>query len=154
MRKAIASHRDVVELSLGRIPMGPNALDWSERALAILRSGGVPDRLAVRGIWLLTSVVNGFTMDENADYTPTTGETQVTEEAAEMASKYIASLPPDRFPNMVEVADQYQAIGLDESFELLLDLFVDGLAKRAASESGYDIGAKRQAARSSRRGES
>jgi AcrR family transcriptional regulator len=154
MRTAIGSHRDVVELSLGRIPMGPNALDWSERVLAILRSGGVPDRLAVRGVWLLTSVVNGFTMDENADYTPTTGETQVTEQAAQMASSYIASLPSERFPNMVEVADQYQAIDPDESFELLLDLFVDGLAERAASESGHDLGAKRPAARPSSRGKS
>jgi AcrR family transcriptional regulator len=135
MRKAIVSHRDVVEISLGRIPMGPNALDWSERVLAILRSGGVPDRLAVRGVWLLTSVVNGFTMDEGADYTPTTGDTQMTDEAAQMASNYVASLPRERFPNMVEVADEYQAIDPDESFELLLDLFVDGLAKRAASES-------------------
>src|SRR4051812_26995823 len=136
MRKAIVSHRDVVEISLGRIPMGPNALDWSERVLAILRSGGVPDRLAVRGVWLLTSVVNGFTMDENADYTPTTGGTEMTDEAAQMASNYVASLPRERFPNMVEVADEYQAIDPDESFELLLDLFVDGLAKRASSESG------------------
>ena len=119
--------------------------------LAILRSGGVPDRLAVRGVWLLTSVVNGFTMDENADYTPTAGESQLSEAAAQMASTYIASLPRERFPNMLEVAGQYQAIDPDESFELLLDLFVDGLAKRAASESGHDIGAKRQAARPSRR---
>jgi len=153
MRRAIGSHRDVVELSLGRIPMGPSALEWSERALAILRAGGVPDRLAVRGLWLLTSVVNGFTMDENADYTPTTGETEVTDEAAAMASRYIASLPADRFPNMVELAGEYQAIDRDESFELLLDLFVDGLAKRASSESGHGTGtSKRQAARPPRRG--
>jgi AcrR family transcriptional regulator len=154
MRTAILSHRDVVEISLGRIPMGPAALEWSERVLGIVRSGGVPDRLAVRGVWLLTSVVNGFTMDENADYTPTTGETDVTDEAAQMASSYIASLPPERFPNMVDVADQYQAIDRDESFELLLDLFVDGLAQRAASESTHGIGAKRQAARPARRGKS
>ena len=135
MRTAIVSHRDVVEMSLGRIPMGPNALDWSERVLAILRSGGVPDHLAVVGVWLLTSVVNGFTMDETADYTPTTGEPRVSEEDARMASNYIASLPRDRFPNMVEVAQYYTAGDPNERFELLLDLFVDGLAKRAASES-------------------
>jgi AcrR family transcriptional regulator len=154
MRSAVLRHRDVVEISLGRIPMGPNALEWSERVLAILRSGGVPDQLAVRGQWLLTSVVNGFTMDEGADYTPTSGESQITDEAAQMASNYIASLPPERFPNMVEVADQWQAIDPDESFELLIDLFVDGLAKRASSESRHDIGAKRQAARPPRRGKS
>ena len=153
MRRAVTSHRDVVELSLGRIPMGPNALEWSERVLAIVRSGGVPDEMAVRAVWLLTSVVNGFTMDENADYTPTTGEAEVTDQAAAMASAYIASLPADRFPNLVAVAGQYQAIDRDESFELLLDLYVDGLAKRASSESGHDTGgSKRQAARPPRRG--
>jgi len=49
------------------------------------------------------------------------------------------------------VAGEWQAIDPNESFELLLDLFVDGLAKRASSESSHDIGAKRQAARPSRR---
>jgi hypothetical protein len=48
---------------------------------------------------------------------------------------------------------ELQAIDRDESFELLLDLFVDGLAKRASSESGHGTGSsKRQAARPTRRG--
>jgi AcrR family transcriptional regulator len=136
MRAAILSHRDVVRISLGRIPMGPNALDWSERVLAILRAGGVPDRLAVLGHHLLIAAVNGFTMDETASYEPTTADTDVpVEELAQMAANYIASLPQDRFPNMVEVAGYYGVIDPEERFELLLDLFVDGLAQRATSES-------------------
>ena len=135
MRATILAHRDIVELSLGRIPMGPNALEWSERVLAVLRAGGVPDRLAVLGHHLLIAAINGFTMDESADYTPTTGKERPDEELANMAGDYIASLPRDRFPNMAEVAQYYTVIDPEERFELLLDLFVDGLAKRAASES-------------------
>src|ERR671937_1244869 len=64
MRATILRHRDVVRISIGRVPMGPNALRWSERVLAILRAGGVPDQLAVVGHHLLIAVVNGFTLDE------------------------------------------------------------------------------------------
>ena len=44
--------------------MGPNALRMSERVLAILRCGDVPDELAVQSYLLMISAVNGFTMDE------------------------------------------------------------------------------------------
>lgn len=44
--------------------MGPHALLLSERVTAILRAGGVPDRLAVLGQHLLIAAVNGFTFDE------------------------------------------------------------------------------------------
>jgi hypothetical protein len=57
-------HPYVVRISIGRIPMGPNALQFSERMLAILRAGGLPPRLAVQGYLLLIATVNGFTVDE------------------------------------------------------------------------------------------
>jgi hypothetical protein len=44
--------------------MGPNALQYSERILAILRAGGLPPRLAVQGYLLLIATINGFTIDE------------------------------------------------------------------------------------------
>jgi hypothetical protein len=50
MRRTILRHRDIVRVSIGRIPMGPNALRLSERVLAITRAGGVPDELAVQSI--------------------------------------------------------------------------------------------------------
>src|SRR5690349_1752575 len=44
-REICLRHPWIVEVSIGRIPMGPNALNYSERVLAILKSGGVPDTL-------------------------------------------------------------------------------------------------------------
>src|SRR5271154_1573708 len=63
-RAAILRHPWIVRVSIGRIPMGPNALRYSERILAILRAGGLPPRLAVQGYLLLIATVNGFTIDE------------------------------------------------------------------------------------------
>ena len=134
MRETILRHRDIVRISIGRVPMGPNALRYSERVLAILRAGGVPDQLAVLGHHLLISVVNGFTMDEIAhEGGEAPADEPPLEEAAAMARDYIASLPGDQFPNMVVVADHFAITDQDMRFELLLDIFVEGLARRAAT---------------------
>src|SRR5215218_11112278 len=132
MRATILRHRDIVRISIGRVPLGPNALRYSERVLAILRAGGVPDRLAVLGHHLLISVVNGFTMDETGEGGAPPADEPPLEEAAAMAREYIASLPGDQFPNMVAVADHFAITDQDVRFELLLDIFVEGLARRAA----------------------
>src|SRR4051794_11473537 len=136
MRRAILRHRDIVQLSVGRIPMGPNALRMSEGVLAILRGGGVPDELAVQSYLLMISVVNGFTMDE-AGYEQAEVETAPPlEEAAEMVGGYLSSLPADQFPNLMAVGEHFAMADQDARFELLLDLFVDGLAAKAAAEAG------------------
>ena len=49
-----------------------------------------------------------------------------------MVRNYVASLPIERFPNLVALADHLTTSDPDTRFELLLDLFVDGLAQRAA----------------------
>jgi AcrR family transcriptional regulator len=133
MRQTVLRHRDIVRISIGRIPMGPNALRVSERILAILRAGGVPDELAVQSYLLLLSVVNGFTMDETgfAEEAPETAPP--LDQAAKMVRGYLESLPPDQFPNLTEVADHFAMVDQDARFELLIELFVDGLAARASS---------------------
>ena len=135
MRATILRHRDIVRISIGRIPMGPNALQYSERVLAILRAGGLPPRLAVQGYLALIATVNGFTMDETgvADGGTPDRDPAHLQEAADMARDYIASLPADSFPNMTSLADEFALADPDERFELLLDIFVDGLARRAAA---------------------
>jgi AcrR family transcriptional regulator len=130
MRRTILRHRDVVQISIGRIPMGPNAIRYSERVLAMLRAGGVPDQLAVLCFFLLTSVVNGFTMDETGEGGEPPADQPPLEEAAQMARAYIASLPQSDFPNLVALADQFTVTDPEVRFELLLDLFVEGLARR------------------------
>jgi AcrR family transcriptional regulator len=156
-RATILRHRDIVAVSLGRIPMGPHALRYSEKVLAILRAGGVPDWLAVAGQHLLIAVVNGFTLDETstepgAGSLPAEGGHRggaqrgsthgdggrddggsVPQLSQDDASRYLASLPPAQFPSLTALAGHFSSVDPDERFELLLDIFVDGLARRAAA---------------------
>ena len=138
-RAASLRHPWLVRVSIGRIPMGPNALRYTERILAILRAGGLPPRLAVQGYLLLIATVNGFTIDETGvDDAPNPAasvpprDPDTVQQAADMARDYIASLPADRFPHMTALADEFALANPDERFELLIDIFVDGLSRRAA----------------------
>jgi AcrR family transcriptional regulator len=133
-------HPYLVRISIGRIPMGPNALRYSERVLAILRAGGLPPRMAVQGYLLLIETVNGFTLDEtgvedaapaSADHTAAPGDPASLQQTANVARDYIASLPAGQFPTMVGLADEFAFADADERFELLIDIFVDGLARHA-----------------------
>ena len=127
MRATILGHRDIVRLSIGRLPMGPNALRYADRVLAILRAGGLSPALAVAGHHLLFSIVIGFCIDETGEG----GQPPEDPPDPSMAREYLASLPADRFPHVVEHADHIAASDPEERFELLLDVYVSGLAMRA-----------------------
>ena len=129
-RATILRHRDLVAISMGRIPMGPNALRYTESVLAILRAGGVADDLAVSGYLLLFALVNGFTMDEMAEPVSSTGDSPGPPSPSAV-SGYLATLPPDQFPNTIAVAPHFAQWDNDLQFEMLIDLYVDGLAQRA-----------------------
>jgi AcrR family transcriptional regulator len=134
-RAAILRHPWIVRVSIGRIPMGPHALRYSERILAILRAGGLPPRQAVQGYLLLIATINGFTIDEtgvddSASAQLTDRETR--QQAADQARDYIASLPATQFPNMTALADEFALADPDERFNVLIDIFVEGLSRRAA----------------------
>ena len=146
-RRISLRHPYLVRISIGRIPMGPNALRFSERVIAILRAGGLPPRLAVQGFLLLIATVNGFTVDETGvdddgpagpDGNAPPSDPASRQEAADMARDYVASLPAEQFPNMVALADEFAFADADERFEMLIDIFVDGLARRAAVSSRRD----------------
>jgi AcrR family transcriptional regulator len=130
-RAGTLRHPYVVRVSIGRIPMGPNALVFSERTLAILRAGGLPPDLAVRGSHLLISTVNGFTIDETGVSGTGPEGAAPAADAAAAAGAYLATLPSARFPNLVSLAAEYSKSDRDEQFELLIDIFVDGLARLA-----------------------
>jgi AcrR family transcriptional regulator len=144
MRSVSLRHPYLVRISIGRIPMGPNALRYSERVLAIMRAAGLPPRLAVQGYLLLISTVNGFTVDETGvedsgaagpgDGPPGEASDPASAQAQGNAVRdYIAALPVASFPNMVALADQFGIVDADERFEMLLEIFVDGLARRSAT---------------------
>jgi AcrR family transcriptional regulator len=132
VRAAILGHRDIVRISLGRIPMGPNALRVSEGLFGILRSVDIADPLAVTAHHLFFAIINGFTLEETTQLgVEVEGPPDAL--AADAARAYVAELPAERFPNLIAVAEHFHYAGSDQSFDLLIDLFVEGLAARAST---------------------
>ena len=127
LRAAIGRHRDIVPASAGFLPGGSRALHCHESVLAILRAGSLPDRLSVAGLYLLWIIVNGFSLEE----TQTGRPERPGPDLAPAVSRYFASLPGDRFPNLVAVAGEFAKTDLDERFEQLIAIFIDGLTEQA-----------------------
>jgi len=84
------------------------------------------------------SVVNGFTIDETGLGEDEPEGSSWSADAASMVRHYFASLPKTRFPHLTAVAGKYANVDQDSSFELLIDLFVDGLAQRASELAQQD----------------
>jgi len=132
MRRTLGRHRDVARLTLGQIPVGPNATIVSERALAILRSAGLPDRTCAYTLDLLGLYVGSITYEESLGLRSPTGEDLPPEEVIGMIRAYWESLPADRFPNMRALLDELMSGTPDERFEWGLDVIIRGLAATAA----------------------
>lgn len=114
-------HRDIALASLGRVPMGPSLVRISEWLLAVLRGAGIPDRPASWFGDIFALVGAAQAVEDNL-----AGATDDPVIAA--MGDYLASLPPDRFPNLAAVTEEMVGGGADERFEFALDLLIRGLA--------------------------
>ena len=100
-RSAMKRHSDLARLSLGRIPTGPNLMRMSEGMLAILRAG-LPDRVAAFAGDLVALFVGAYVFEESLGAPPAADEAPATSRSPEeMVTEFYASLPADRFPNVV-----------------------------------------------------
>jgi TetR/AcrR family tetracycline transcriptional repressor len=129
-RQVMGSHRDAARITLGRVPVGPNLVRFAEWLLDLLRSAGVPDQAAAYAGDLFGLYVGAFAFEESLGFAPA-GESMPIEQAVGMLRDYFASLPAERFPNVVALADLLVAGGPDERFEFGLDVLVGGIAAMA-----------------------
>jgi hypothetical protein len=81
----------------------------------------------------LIAIVNGYTLDETGEGGQPPADQPPVDEAARMVRDFMTSLPAERFPNLVAVADQFTFADPDQRFEVLLDIYLEGLAKRASA---------------------
>jgi AcrR family transcriptional regulator len=136
-RDVMAAHRDVAKAFLARIPFGPNGLRAVEMQLAILRAGGVPDRIAafagdLIGQYLVAGVIEG---DMWRSRYPDLDSAQGSGQMAEVRD-YLSALPEDRFPNVVELAEPMMDLEAVDRFELGLEVLLRGIASFAQRPGG------------------
>jgi AcrR family transcriptional regulator len=116
-------HPGVAELSLGRVPFGPSMLAAGEILLGELRSVGIPDQVAAYVGDLAGLYVGAFAYEQEVMPMPAAGDDPRVQMAA-----WLGSLPADRFPNTVALANDLVAGDGDDRFEWGMDVIVRGLA--------------------------
>lgn len=136
MRKVIGAHQDLAYIMLGRVPTGPNALAGAEGLLKILLEGGVPKRLAAQAVDMLALFVASVTY-EDAIRARVIGSHEDAEVYVAQVRTYLKSLPADRFPTLVAMADTLTTWDGDEdsAFEFALDVHVRGISALIAEDA-------------------
>jgi AcrR family transcriptional regulator len=127
-RRIFQRHPGVAALTLGRIPVGPNLVRWTEWLLALLRGAGMPDRIAAYAGDLGGLYLGATAYEESLALPSPTGEDLPAEEIVAMFRRYYESLPADQFPNIHATLDELFSGSPDERFELGLEVIIRGLA--------------------------
>ena len=127
-RQVFKRYPGVAALTLGRIPVGPNLVRWTEWLLALLRGAGVPDRIAAYAGDLGGLYLGATAYEEEMPLPSPTGQDLSPDQLVAMFRSYYESLPADQFPNVHATLDELFSGGPDERFELGLDVLIRGLA--------------------------
>jgi TetR/AcrR family tetracycline transcriptional repressor len=125
-RRLLQRHRDAAQISMGRVPVGPNSMPVMERNLAILVAAGLPPRVLALAADMFALYVGGYAFEESLRGDQSADPEQLAE--------YFRSLPEDEFPTLVALADDLTAGDADERFEFGLELLVRGLEAMAKDE--------------------
>lgn len=107
------------------VPAGPNALAYGEAVLAVLRAGGVPDRIAVFAFDTLSLWCSAFAYELGAIRTGDVDEDAIVARSKKIGA-YMAARPA-QFPNLLGVGQILSEATPDERFEFAMDLFLAGL---------------------------
>ncbi len=127
-RQVFKRYPGVAGLTLGRVPVGPNLVRWTEWLLALLRGAGIPDRIAAYAGDLGGLYLGASAYEEGMPLPSPTGEDLPPEKILAMFRGYYESLPADQFPNVHAALDELFSGGPEERFELGLDVIIRGLA--------------------------
>ena len=122
-RRLLSERRDAAQLSLGRIPAGPNSLPVMERNLAVAAASGLPPRVVALASDVFALFVGAFAYEASLRVPPL-GDPRAS---PEQLGDYFRSLPAERFPTLVALADDLTSADEDERFEFAIELLVRGL---------------------------
>lgn len=131
MRRVFASHGDLARASLGRIPVGENALRGAEWMMSVLRAGGVSDRVTALAVDLLSLYTMGVAYEDGLSRGA--DPEQFVEFVGELRA-FFQSLPADRFPNFVSLAEEVTGGDENTRFEFGLEVLIRGLQAVSAQQ--------------------
>jgi len=132
LRAILLSHRDVALAGLGRVPSSPKVLRAAEAVVAVMRAGGLSDRVLALGLeqFLLFIAASAFE-DSLYDARMTADELAVY---FQEVHDFYERLPADRFPVLASIAETMSGPDDVERFEFGMTALLAGF--EAMSRSG------------------
>lgn len=128
-RRVLLAHHDAARVVAATPPVGPMRLRIIEQVLCALREGGLSDDEAAKAAFVFNSFATGFVLDETQGHPRAD---QNTDEVQAQIRNWYSALPPDRYPNLVALAEQLGNSDMDLAFRFGLTALLDGLELRLA----------------------
>jgi AcrR family transcriptional regulator len=129
VHEMLQRHNDIAKLTFAHLPSGEAMLESTERVLGLMIGAGVPPQVAAWSLDILSLYI-GADAYEGWLF----GQQFGTDDPAEAEAffggikDYFASLPADRFPNIVGNVAALMEGGGEERFRFGLDMFIAGIA--------------------------
>jgi AcrR family transcriptional regulator len=133
MREVLLRHPWAPPLMESRPAPGPTLLHHHDAVLGCLRRGGLPLSWAAHAYAVLDSYVYGYAMQEAN--LPFGGDQQI----GDLADAILSAIPADQYPYLREFTAEHAlqpGYNFGNSFEVGLDLLLDGLDTAAATQPG------------------
>ena len=129
-RRALGRHPWAPELWLRYLP-GPERTRVMEDLLRLLADSGLSAEVAHHGFHAVTNHVLGYTLQE-------LGMTTGHDDPVATAQRFLAGISTGSYPYMAAHVRQHLDGDTSSSFELVLDLILDGLVRLDATRSAAD----------------
>jgi AcrR family transcriptional regulator len=126
LRDVLRANSQVALAGLGRIPTSLKSLDGAEGMLALLKAGGLPDRVIGLAADLLALYIVAGVFEESLYERRGLGDDEMAE-YADKIHQFYAALPPDRFPILGGMAAELTAGDGHDRFLFGLDVLIAGL---------------------------
>jgi len=131
LRDILASHTDAALAGLGRVPTAPQTLAAAEVLTAVLRAGGLTDRVVALGFDQLVLYASASAYE--AGLYRKADPADIERYFAGVHAFY-ASLPPGRYPVLAAIAPEMTGPDGDDRFEFGLNALIAGLEAISAAE--------------------
>ena len=139
MRTVLNRHPWATPLMESRATPGPATLHHHDAVIGCLRRGGLSMELTAHAYAIIDSYVYGFALEESA--LPVVDEAQLPV----LAGQIMSAFPEGAYPNFVEFAVGHvlkPGYGFGKSFEIGLNLILDGIVRMSAEDGDRDSAAQ------------
>jgi AcrR family transcriptional regulator len=125
LRRILLSHRDVALAGLGRVPTSPNVLRAAEVVVAVMRAGGLSDRVLALGLDQFMLFVSASAFEDSLYEHSGMTQEEIGRYFDEVHAFY-ERLPADRFPVLASIAAEMTGPDDVERFEFGLTALISG----------------------------